>query len=69
VTRAQFGTTGKPLGRVDVTLDMVGNEVTLQFITGAGSEAKLKLTGDNALVGTLAIPRARITPMELKKVG
>lgn len=69
VTRAQFGITGKPLGRVEVTLDMVGNDVTLHFTTGAGAEAKLKLTGENALVGTLAMPRARITPMELKKVG
>jgi len=69
VTRAQFGITEKRLGRVDVTLGMVGNEITLQFTTGAGSEAKLTLTGENALVGTLAIPRARITPMELKKIG
>jgi hypothetical protein len=68
VTRAQYGITGKRLGRVDVTLDMMGNEVTLQFETGAGSQAKLKLTGENALVGTLAIPRGGITPMELKKV-
>jgi hypothetical protein len=68
VTKAQYGITGKKLSRVDVTLDVRDNEVTLQFETGAGSQVKLKLTGENALVGTLAIPRQGITSMELKKV-
>ena len=68
VTKAQYGITGKKLSRVDVTLDVRDNQVTLQFETGAGSQAKLKLTGENALVGTLGIPRQGITPMELKKV-
>jgi hypothetical protein len=68
VTKAHFGITGKPLGRVDVALEMMGNEVTLQFTTVAGAQVKLKLTGENALLGTLAFPRAGFTPMELKKV-
>jgi hypothetical protein len=68
VTRAQFGITGKPLGGVDVTLDLTGTDVTLHFTTGAGAQAELKLTGENALVGTLALARTGFTPMELKKV-
>jgi hypothetical protein len=46
----------------------MGNDVPFQLTMRAGAHPRLKLTGESAPVGTLALARAGFTLMELKKV-
>lgn len=67
VEDAKFGVTGKKLYPTEVILEVVGEEVTIQFTTDVGGLIKLKLSGENLLAGTYA-RTASIRPTKLKKV-
>jgi len=67
VDKASFGQEGKTPKPVEVSLQVSGGEVNVEFETDAGSKAKLKLSGDNVLSGTW-IQTGKFQKLEMKKV-
>jgi hypothetical protein len=50
-----YGTTGKGLARAKIGVSLEGEQLVLDFITSADDPAKLKLSGDRVLDGTLRV--------------
>lgn len=68
--KAQYGVTGRPLGRVEGTLDTSGDKPVLRLTTSAGSKIVLRVHDDNNLIGTVEYPGKdqRVpAPLRLKK--
>ena len=68
LVEARFGVTGRRLEPVDVTLKVVGEELTLHFRTSAGADVKLSLYKKEYLDGFYLFPGAGAErPIRLKK--
>jgi Ni/Co efflux regulator RcnB len=52
---ARYGETGKSLGKVDLRVEAAGQQVTIDFTTGAGNPVKLALVKEDELVGTITV--------------
>jgi hypothetical protein len=55
VADGHYGTTGKGLARAKIGVLLEGEQLVLDFITSADNPAKLKLSGDRVLDGTLSV--------------
>jgi hypothetical protein len=55
VADGHYGTTGKGLARAKIGVSLEGEQLVLDFITSADDPAKLKLSGDWVLDGTLTV--------------
>ncbi len=67
VDKASFGQEGKTPKPVEVSLQVSGGEVNVEFETEAGAKVKLRLSGDNVLSGTW-VQRSMFHKLEMKKV-
>jgi hypothetical protein len=68
---ARYGETGKSLGKVDLTVEAAGQQVTIHFTTGAGNPVKLALVTEDELAGTITVKSgagAAFRQMQLKTV-
>ena len=68
---ARYGETGKGLGKVDLTVEVAGQQVTIHFTTGAGNPVKLTLVKENELAGTITVKSGAgsvFRQMQLKKI-
>jgi hypothetical protein len=55
VADGHYGTTGKGLARAQIRVSLEGERLVLDFTTSADNPAKLKLSGDRVLDGTLSV--------------
>lgn len=67
VEGARYGVTGKKLDSVDVTLEVTGDQVRMEFDTPVGGCVKLQLSKGNILTGTY-VRTVGFRTMELRKV-
>jgi hypothetical protein len=67
VDKASFGQEGKTPKPVEVSLQVSGGEVSVEFETEAGAKVKLRLSGDNVLSGTW-VQTQKFQKLEMKKV-
>jgi len=68
VVEAEFGVAGKPLYRIEPVLEVVRDDVALEFVSPAGFLVRLKLVrSERAWVGTVGV--ATPVDIRLEKVG
>ncbi len=67
VEDATFGVTGKKLHPIDLKLEVVEEEVSIEFKTDVGGLIKLRLSGGNLLTGTY-VRTATYRPTTFKKI-